>query len=66
MIASLIRNPNGYDPIKYPEVAAERREVVLLRMVEQEVVTEDEAAMIAAWPLPTQARRCPPRRAPGT
>ncbi|MDQ2678467.1 MAG: penicillin-binding protein [Actinomycetota bacterium] len=56
VIASLIRNPNYYDPIRYPEVAAERREVVLLRMVEQELVTEDEAAMIAAGPLPTEAQ----------
>ena len=36
VLTSLIRNPTGYDPIKYPKVAAERRRVVLLRMVEAE------------------------------
>ena len=56
VIASLIRNPNYYDPIRYPEVATERREVVLRRMVEQELINDDEAAMIAAGPLPTEAQ----------
>ena len=56
VIASLIRNPNYYDPIRYPEVALERRNVVLLRMVEQELVTQDEADLIALAPLPTEAQ----------
>ncbi len=56
VIASLIRNPNYYDPIRYPEVALERRNVVLLRMVEQDLVTQDEADLIALAPLPTEAQ----------
>ncbi len=55
ILTSLVRNPTGYDPIKYPQVAAERRRVVLKRMVEQDLLTEDEATFIAATPLPTQA-----------
>ena len=55
ILASLIRNPNGYDPIRFPKVAKERRLVVLKRMQEQGLVTEQEATMIAASPLPTEA-----------
>lgn len=55
VLASLIRNPNGYDPIKYPKLAKERRLVVLKRMMEQHLVTEDQARLIAVAPLPTQA-----------
>ncbi|UDY35907.1 transglycosylase domain-containing protein [Dermatobacter hominis] len=55
VLASLIRNPNGYDPIRFPKVAKERRLVVLKRMQEQGLVNEQEAAMIAASPLPTEA-----------
>ena len=56
VIASLIRNPNYYDPIRYPEVALERREVVLGRMVEEDLVTQEEADLIAVSPLPTEAQ----------
>lgn len=55
ILASLIRNPNGYDPIRFPKVAKERRVIVLSRMEEQGLVTEDEATFIAALPLPTEA-----------
>ena len=55
VLTSLIRNPTGYDPIKYPKVAAERRRVVLLRMVEEKVATQAEADYINASPLPTQS-----------
>lgn len=55
VLTSLVRNPTGYDPIRYPKVAKERRLVVLKRMQEQDLVTAKEAAFIAAVPLPTQA-----------
>ena len=54
VITSLVRNPNGYDPIKFPKVAATRRHVVLLRMQEEKLVTKEQAAAIDASPLPTQ------------
>ena len=54
ILTSLIRNPNGYDPIRYPEVAERRREVVLGRMAEVGVITDAEADFIAASPLPTE------------
>jgi penicillin-binding protein 1A len=55
VLASLIRNPNGYDPIRFPKVAKERRLIVLKRMQEQDLITDQEATLIAASPLPTEA-----------
>ena len=55
VLTSLVRNPTGYDPIRYPKVAKERREVVLKRMVEQKLINETEAEFIGAGPLPTQS-----------
>jgi len=54
VLTSLVRNPTGYDPVKYPKVAQERRLVVLKRMMEEKLVTADEARFIAATPLPTE------------
>ncbi|MBS1837600.1 MAG: penicillin-binding protein [Actinobacteria bacterium] len=59
VLTSLIRNPNGYDPIKFPKLAKERRLVVLKRMQEQHLVSADQARLIAAVPLPTTAYRRP-------
>ncbi len=55
VLASLIRNPNGYDPIKFPEVAEGRRKVVLGRMLEEGLITRAEADFIELVPLPTTA-----------
>ena len=52
VLTSLIRNPTGYDPIRFPEVADERREIVLRRMVDEGLVSSDEAELIGAFPLP--------------
>ena len=54
VLTSLIRNPNGYDPIKYPDVASRRREVVVGRMVEVGVIDDDDATQILASPLPIE------------
>lgn len=59
VLTSLIRNPNGYDPIRYPKIAKERRLVVLKRMQEQHLVSAEQARFIAVAPLPTQAFRRP-------
>ena len=54
VLTSLVRNPSGYDPIRFPKVAKERRAVVLKRMVEQKLITNGERRFINAAPLPTQ------------
>jgi penicillin-binding protein 1A len=45
MLAGIIRNPIQYNPVRYPERAAQRREVALDRMVDAGWLTEDEAAV---------------------
>jgi len=59
VLASLIRYPNGYDPIRFPKVAKERRLVVLKRMQDQGLIDQNQATFIASVPLPTRAHGRP-------
>ena len=43
MLAGLVKNPTGYDPTNSPDRAVERRNVVLDRMAELNVITRDKA-----------------------
>ncbi|MCB1257394.1 MAG: penicillin-binding protein [Microthrixaceae bacterium] len=52
MLTALVRNPNGYDPVRHSELATERRRIVTLRMVEQGLIDETQAQMINLSPLP--------------
>ncbi len=54
MLASVIRNPTGYEPINNPEVAADRREVALSRMVDEGLITQEQSEFISAVPVPTE------------
>ncbi len=50
MLAGIIRNPIQYNPVRYPERAAERRIVALRRMVDAGWLTEEEGAFWEAAP----------------
>ena len=52
LLAGLIRDPIDYDPFKHPEIAAERRQVALSRLVEVGRLTEADVAVISTEPLP--------------
>lgn len=54
LLAGLIRDPIDYNPFAYPDVAAERRRIALGRMVEEGMISEDDAAYHEAAPLPTE------------
>ena len=43
LLAGLVKNPYGYDPTKFPDRATERRDVVLDRMAELNVVPREKA-----------------------
>lgn len=43
MLAGLVKNPTGYDPTNSPDRALERRNVVLDRMAELNVITRERA-----------------------
>ena len=63
LLAAVIRNPVGYDPIAFPEVAGARRDLVADRLVELGHLDDDGAAAIRAAPLPTARHEMP--RGPG-
>lgn len=50
-LAGLVKNPTGYDPTNSPDRAVARRNVVLDRMAQLNVITPDEAAAAKASPL---------------
>jgi len=54
LLASLIRDPIDYDPFDNPEVAQRRRSLALDRMVEEGVITREEADLHDAAPLPLE------------
>ena len=43
LLAGLVKNPTGYDPTNFPDRAIERRDVVLDRMAELNVVPREKA-----------------------
>ena len=43
MLAGLVKNPSGYDPTNAPDAALERRNVVLDRMAELNVISRNKA-----------------------
>jgi penicillin-binding protein 1B len=51
MIAGLIKGPNSYAPTKYPESAKQRRDVVLRRLRETGLLTEEVWKRAASEPL---------------
>lgn len=43
LLAGMVKAPNGYSPIDHPEKAKDRRDLVLDRMADAEVITADAA-----------------------
>lgn len=61
LLASLIRNPTAYNPVRYPEKAKQRRQVALKRMQDEGVLNEDEAAVVEASPVPVSVHQVLPQ-----
>lgn len=57
LLAGLIQDPNGYDPIRYPAQATARRAFVLQRMVALGDMTKAAAAAAADAPVPTKVTK---------
>jgi membrane peptidoglycan carboxypeptidase len=53
LLAGMIQNPNGYDPVINPEAARIRRGQVLDHMVQYHSITQAQANAANAAPLPT-------------
>ena len=52
-LAGMIRNPVGYDPVRFRVRSRERRAIVLNRLVAQKHLSAADAKMWAATPMPT-------------
>jgi penicillin-binding protein 1B len=52
-IAGIIRSPNSYTPLKYPERARERRDLVLSLMRDQNMITPEQYQAAIDTPLRT-------------
>ena len=55
LLAGLIQQPDGYDPIRAPDAARQRRQTVLDRMVGHGHLAPGPARTAAAEPLPAKA-----------
>jgi penicillin-binding protein 1A len=55
-LAGMIRNPTGYDPVRFRDRSRLRRSVVLSRMVDVEMVTRKVADEIGRSPMPFPQR----------
>lgn len=51
LLAGIVQQPGAFDPTVYPEAAQARRDVVLDRMVEQGLITQQEHADAVAVPV---------------
>jgi len=54
LLAGIIRNPVGYDPIRFPLAAKLRRDVALQRMVVEHDLTSEQADALSGEALPTR------------
>jgi membrane peptidoglycan carboxypeptidase len=64
LLAGMIQDPNGYNPVLAPAAARDRRGQVLQRMVAYHDITPSQAAAADASPLPVPVPPAPP--APAT
>ncbi len=44
LLVGMLSGPGQYDPVRHPQAALDRRNLVLERMVTNDVLTESEAA----------------------
>src|SRR5687767_11973129 len=64
LIAGLPQNPSRLSPVESPERAAQRRNHVLQRMLEEKYISQEEASQAQAEPLNLRPRKEPPSIAP--
>ncbi len=59
MLAGLVKNPNGYDPVKHPRAARARRDLVLTRMADLGMIAQSRAQRERRRDPPLHVRRTP-------
>jgi len=61
LIAGVVASPSAYDPVAEPAAAERRRNLVLLRMLEQRLINRAQYDDAVATSLPTPDQIAPPR-----
>jgi membrane peptidoglycan carboxypeptidase len=59
MLAGLVRDPSGYDPVTHPAQGKARRDVVLQRMADLGWISQQDAAAAEARPLDLHVSQTP-------
>ena len=57
LLVGMLSGPGQYDPVRHPQAAINRRNLVLERMVTNEVLTETEASALKKKPLGTKFKK---------
>ena len=63
LVSAIIRSPNRYSPLRFPDAARERRNWVLGRMKTLGMIPEERFRKASALPVRTRPRPLPPRLA---
>jgi penicillin-binding protein 1A len=61
LLAGIVQNPSGYDPVLHPVAAKQRRDQVLQNMLAQGFLTRYQYGLAMQEPLPTRNTITPPR-----
>ena len=61
LLAGMIASPSMYDPLQNPKAATDRRNLVLLKMREQQLITEPEYQDAITQAVPTEDEVDPPQ-----
>src|SRR5680860_426382 len=64
LLAGMIRSPAANDPVRHPQAARQRRDIVLAQMVAVGALHADEAARTMRQPLALDVRPLPPPQNP--
>jgi penicillin-binding protein 1A len=61
-LAGVVQNPTGFDPIAFPEAARQRRNTVLMKMLQNRRITDPEYRQFIQEALPGENQVQPPRQ----
>ena len=61
LIAGVVASPSAFDPIAHPVAAKKRRDEVLARMLEQQLISREQYDAAIAEPIPLRREIQPPR-----
>ncbi|MEA2291480.1 MAG: penicillin-binding protein [Solirubrobacteraceae bacterium] len=61
LIAGIVQNPSGYDPLAHPDAAKRRRDAVLRKMLDQGFLIRPQYDAALQEPLPSQETISPPQ-----